>query len=81
MPRGKPTPNAKKPTKVLKRLLLRHLAAIYSHAQEIPDANAISDYETGEMEDLAMSLSDVAYDAQEAQSILEILVAREDGVA
>lgn len=33
------------------------------------------------MEDLAMSLSDVAYDAQEAQSILEILVAREDGVA
>jgi hypothetical protein len=72
--RGKKVPNAKKETKVLIRLLKRHMNSISVDITNVDlDIDTMNSFDLSEA---SMYLGDIAHDAKEAEDILEILAAR-----
>lgn len=63
----------------LRKQALKHLASVYTFAHEIPDHQAIKDYEEGELDDLAITCGDIEWDAKNAKLMIEELAYREEG--
>ena len=74
MARKRRKPKSKLTDKQRREQALKHMASVYSGANEIPDGTTLRDYDLFELQDLSLILEDIAYDASKAHELIEELV-------